>query len=134
MANIREDKGYTYGIGSAMAVLQEAGYFFITTEVATEVKEATITEIYKELDKLKDALISEDELTKVKNYMLGEFLRHADGPIAMMEMFKNIYFNNLSIEYYSDFINAIHGVSAEDLKRLAKKYFVRENMLEIVVG
>ncbi|MBK9193334.1 MAG: insulinase family protein [Crocinitomicaceae bacterium] len=53
MANIREDKGYTYGIGSAFAVLDDAAYFFISTEVAKEVKENTIKEIYFELDRLK---------------------------------------------------------------------------------
>lgn len=134
MANIREDKGFTYGIGSGMAVIQDAGYFFITTEVGKDIKDAAIKEIYFELDKLKENLISEDELTKVKNYMLGEFLRQADGPIAMMEIFKNLYFNKLTDTYYSDFIKAIHSATSEDLQELAKKYFVKEEMLEVVAG
>lgn len=134
MANIREDKGYTYGIGSGLAVMQDAGYFYITTEVGVEVKENALDEIYVELDRLKNDPIQEDELQKVKNYMLGEFLRQADGPIAMMEMFKNIYFNELKPTYYSDFIAAIHATSAADLQDLARKYFERDEMLEVIAG
>jgi len=134
MANIREDKGYTYGIGSGMAVLQDASYFFISTEVGKDVNENTIIEIKKELKSLCDVQVSEDELLKVKNYMLGEFLRQADGPLSQMEIFKNIYFNNLKSSFYHDFIQAIHSVTASDLKELAKKYFVEEEMLIVVAG
>ena len=134
MANIREDKGYTYGIGSGMAVLQDVGYFYIGTEVGSEVKENTLIEIYKELDLLASTPISEDELQKVKNYMLGEFLRQADGPNSQMENFKNIYFNNLPNDYYQQFIKAIHAARAEDLMRIAEGYFKRSEMLEVVAG
>lgn len=134
MANIREDKGYTYGIGSGIAVLENSSYFFISTEVAKEVKEATLKEIYFELDKLKTDLIPEEELTRVKNYMLGEFLRHSDGPTAMMESFKNIWFNHLKETYYSDFIAAIHRISAKELRAIANNYFVHKNMVEVIVG
>ena len=114
--------------------MQEVGYFFVSTEVGSDVRENAIEEVYAEMDKLKTELVSEDELKKVKNYMLGEFLRHADGPIALMEVFKNIYFNKLSDTYYSDFIAAIHATTAEDLKDLANRYFVKEEMLEVTAG
>ncbi|MBI3133441.1 MAG: insulinase family protein [Bacteroidetes bacterium] len=134
MTNIREDKGYTYGIGSSVAVLEDSAYFFISTEVAKEVKENTVHEIYAEFDRLKNELIPADELERVKNYMLGEFLRNSDGPGAMMESFKNIWFNKLPVSYYSDFIHAIHRITADDLKNLAQKYFVKDQMVEVIVG
>ena len=134
MANIREDKGYTYGIGSGLSVLDDSAYFFISTEVATEVVDNTLIEIYKEIDKLKNDLIKANELERVKNYLLGEFLRQADGSIAMMENFKNIYFNNLNKDYYTNFIKAINNVTSEQLKELANKYWIKENMLEVLAG
>ena len=134
MANIREDKGYTYGIGSGLSVLDDSAYFFISTEVAKEVVDETITEIYVEIDKLKNEYVSKDELEKVKNYLLGEFLRGADGSIAMMENFKNIYFNDLSEEYYTDFIDAINNVTAKQLKDLANKYWDKSEFLEVLAG
>ncbi len=134
MANIREDKGYTYGIGSGLSVLEDAGYFFISTEVAKDVTELTLKEIYKEIEKLQQELVSEEELEKVKNYLLGDFLRHSDGAIAIMENFKNIYFNNLSEEYYSDFIKAVNDVTPKQLQDIAIKYLDKNTMLEVVVG
>ncbi|UKN01579.1 insulinase family protein [Paracrocinitomix mangrovi] len=134
MANIREDKGYTYGIGSGMAVMQDAGYFFIATEVGKDVKDDAVKEIFNEMNKLKEAPVSEEELTKVKNYMLGEFLRQADGPMALIEVFKNIYYNKLPKSYYADFIQAIHDATPQSLQDLANKYFVEEEMLVVTAG
>lgn len=134
MANIREDKGYTYGIGSGISVLDNGAYFFISTEVAKEVKDETIKEIYIEINKLKSELIPESELTKVKSYMLGQFLNNSDGTMAMMENFKNIYFNNLSEEYYTDFINAINDCTAKQLMEMANKYFIESEFTEISYG
>src|SRR5690606_23245225 len=63
MANIREDKGYTYGIGSGIASMQYAGFFTISTEVGTAVCAATLQEIKKEIDRLKVERIGAEELT-----------------------------------------------------------------------
>jgi predicted Zn-dependent peptidase len=134
MANIREDKGYTYGIGSGLSVLDDAAYFFISTEVANEVVDDTLTQIYIEIDKLKSELVTDDELEKVRNYLLGEFLRQSDGSIAMMENFKNIFFNNLTEDYYTNFIHAVNEVKPSELKDLANKYWNKENMLEVLAG
>jgi len=134
MMNIREDKGYTYGIGSGMSVMEDSAYFYISTEDAVEVKEATIEEIFKELKKLREELIDENELVKVKNYMLGDFLRSSDGAIAMMENFKNIHFNQLKETYYTDFIQAINSITAKELQLLAQKYLQKEDLITVVAG
>lgn len=134
MANIREDKGYTYGIGSGLASMMDTAYFFITTEVGKDVKELAIREIFHEIKVLQTELIPVDELEKVKNYMLGEFLRNADGPLSMMEVFKNLYYHELPETYYSDFMQAIHDATAEDLRDLAIRYLQRDRMVEVVAG
>jgi zinc protease len=134
MTNIREEKGYTYGIGSGVAVLADAAYFFISTEVGEGVKEETLKEIFIELDRLKTETVSIDELSRVKNYMLGNFLRQSDGPIQMMENFKNIYFNDLDKMYYADFIQAIHALQPHDIVRLANYYLKKEDMTIVVAG
>ena len=133
MTNIREDKGYTYGIGSNVAVLSDAAYFFISTEVAAEFETQTLQEIENEFERLRTELVSEEELGRVKNYMLGNFLRQSDGSFAMMENFKNIYFNELDNDYYSNFIQAVHNTKPEDLRDLANKYLNQADLLTIVV-
>ena len=72
MANIREDKGYTYGIGSGMSSFKQGGAFFIATEVGAEVCRSAVQEIEKEINILKTELIPDDELSLVRNYMLKQ--------------------------------------------------------------
>jgi zinc protease len=134
MSNLREEKGFTYGIGSGLAVLEDTGYFFITTELKKEAHVEAAKQIDFELERLREELIPIDELKKVKNYMLGEFLRQAEGPIAMMENYKNIFYHQLPQTYYADFMKAILKVTSEDLLHLAKKYLNKEDLIIIKVG
>ncbi len=134
MANIREDKGYTYGIGSGVASLSHAGYFFIATEVGAEVTKSALQEIYKELALLRDELVTEDELATVKSYMLGNILRSIDGPFALAEKFKSIHEYGLDYTYYSRYVLAIQNISITDIQQLAIKYLQERDLLELVVG
>ncbi|MBC8005614.1 MAG: insulinase family protein, partial [Verrucomicrobia bacterium] len=90
MTNIREEKGYTYGIGSFVLPLKHASYLIISTEVGNEYVEPTIKEIAYEMNRLQTELVPEDELETVKSYLLGEFLRDFDGPFALAGSFKAI--------------------------------------------
>lgn len=134
MANIREDKGYTYGIGSGMVSLKNSGYFFISTEVGVDVCKKAISEVYYEMNLLRTELVSEDELELVKNYMVGTFLRSVDGPFAMADRFKGIMEYNLGYDYYDKYISTIKSISAIELKELANTHFQEQNMVELVVG
>lgn len=134
MSNIREDKGYTYGIGSGMVSLKNAGYFFISTEVGVDVCKDAVKEIYFEMNRLKEELVSEDELQLVKNYMLGTFLRNVDGPFALADRFKGILEYNLGYEYFDNYLATVRGITSSDIRDLANKYFDKNSMIELVVG
>jgi predicted Zn-dependent peptidase len=134
MANIREDKGYTYGIGSGISSLQQAGYLFISTEVGADVCGAALAEIYKEIDLLKTTLIGEEELNLVRNYMLGSMLGSLENVFSHADKFKNIYFSGLDYDYYSRYIETVKTITAEELLALANKYFTTESFTEVVIG
>jgi predicted Zn-dependent peptidase len=134
MSNIREDKGYTYGIGSGLVSLQHGGYFFISTEVGVDVTSKAINEIYYEMNKLREELISEDELQLVKNYMLGSFLRSVDGPFAMAERFKGVMLYNLGYDTFDKYLATIRTTSSSSLQELANKYLDKNTMIELVAG
>lgn len=134
MANIREDKGYTYGIGSAVASLKDAGYFFIATEVGAEVCADALTEIEKEVDILKTELVQEDELALVRNYMLGSMLGSLENAFSHADKFKNVYFSGLNYSYYENYIQTVKTITAADLKLLANKYLNTDNFTKVVVG
>ena len=134
MSNIREDKGYTYGIGSAITSMEDAMFFFLSTEVGADVTNEALKEVYFELDRLRDELVSEEELVMVKNYMLGSMLKSSDGPFSMADKYKSVYFKGKDLSFYDRYISMINNVTSEELLVVAKKYFDPKEMLEVVVG
>lgn len=134
MNNIREDKGYTYGIGSGVSSLQQAGYLFIATEVGADVCSAALTEIYKEIEILKTELIGDEELDLVRNYMLGSMLGSLENVFSHADKFKNIYFAGLDYDYYTRYIEKVKTITAEELLALANKYLITDTFTEVVIG
>ena len=125
--------GYTYGIHSYIQNHIQQTAWIISTEAGKDVCEATITEIYKEMDLLKEELVDDEELLLVKNYMMGNNLGDLDGPFQIINRWKNLILNNLDENYFYDSMNTIKNITAEDLQQLANKYFVPEEFFELVV-
>lgn len=119
MSNIREDKGYTYGIGCALVELKRTGYFVIATEVAKDVTEATIREIKYEIERLQNEPVPQEELDLVKNYLLGQLLKSADGPNAMMDLFLGVEQHQMTLDFYNKYIERIKSVTPEELREIA---------------
>ncbi|RZL50271.1 MAG: insulinase family protein [Pedobacter sp.] len=134
MMNIREDKGYTYGIGSGVASLKDAGYFFIATEVGSDVSNAALKEIYKEIDALKNELVGEQELDLVRNYMLGSMLGSLENIFSHADKFKNLHFSGLDYDYYTNYINTVKTISAERIQQMAQYYLNTDEFVQVVVG
>jgi zinc protease len=134
MANIREDKGYTYGIGSGITNLVNGGYFFISTEVGAGVTQNTIDEIYKELARLRNDLVPDSELETVRNYILGHFLRSVDGPFSLAEKFRSIWEFGLDYSFFDNYFNAVKTVKPAELRDLANKYLQNDDLLECIAG
>lgn len=134
MNNIREDKGYTYGIGSGIASLENAGYFFIATEVGVDVTKQTLIEIEKEVNLLKTDLIDDDELNLIKNYLMGSLLGSLENAFSHAEKFKNLYFFGLGYEYYERYIKTIKTITPQQLKNLANRYWDYNSFFKIIVG
>ena len=133
MSNIREEKGYTYGIYSYLQNHLQDSAWMISTEAGKDVCEATIEEIYKEMKLLREDIIDEEELSLVRNYMIGGILGDLDGPFHIMAKWKNIILNNLDEKYFYDSVDAIKTTGAEELKALANKYLQPERFYELVV-
>jgi zinc protease len=134
MANIREDKGYTYGIGSGLNNLVHSGFFFFSTEVGADVTPQTLTEIYKQIKILREDLVSVSELETVRNYILGNFLRSVDGPFALADKFRSIWEYGLDYSYFDDYFKAVKTVTPAELRDLANKYLLEKDLIECVAG
>lgn len=134
MANIREDKGYTYGIGSGMSSMKGGGAMFIATEVGADVCKSAVTEIEKEVNLLKSELISDEELSLVRNYMLGSLLGSLENVFSHADKFKNLLFSGLGYEYYDRYAEVVKTTTADDLQKLANKYYDFDNFYKVIVG
>ncbi len=134
MTSIREDKGYTYGIGSGVAQLKETGYFFISTEVAKEFKALTIQAIQEEILKLQNEPVGEEELTLVKNYIVGQILNQSDGAHKMMNRFISVHYFGLDFSYYDDLIQQVNQITPEEIIQLAQQYLKWEDFTVVSAG
>ena len=133
MSNIREDKGYTYGIHSYVQNHIHNSAWMISTEAGKDVCEATVEEVYKEMKLLREDLVDDEELLLVRNYLIGTILGDLDGPFHIMGRWKNLVLNNLTDDYFYRSIETIKTISAEELRELAKKYLNPEQFYELVV-
>lgn len=134
MANIREDKGYTYGIGSGLIASLASTTFLISTEVNVASTQATLDEITKEIKILQNEKIPHNELERVKSYMVGSFLRNTDGPFDVCERFKSTHLFEMDYDYYNHYLARLQEVTAEEVREVAVRYLQLDSMLEVVAG
>lgn len=133
MSNIREDKGYTYGIYSSLSPFTNGGALTIHTEVGRDVVEPSVKEIYKEMEVLCNEKADEEELMLVKNYLLGNLLGDLDGPFSILQRWRSLLLNGLTIEHFNRNISVYKTITTGDLQNLAQKYFVKDDFFEVVV-
>lgn len=134
MRNIREDKGYTYSIGSAFASLKHSGFFTIATEVGVDSTKATLTEIEKEMNILRESKPTQQEVDLVKNYMLGSMLGSLESIFSHADKFKSVYFYGMDLDYFSRYNQTVQNMTPEAVQHVAQELFNYDNLLKIVVG
>lgn len=134
MKNLREEKGYTYGIRSLVTSLDLTGYKIISTEVGNKNIRKAIDEIYKELTHLQEYSVGREELTIVRNYMMGEILRMFDGPFATAETYRSIWQFGLDESYFHRLADKIKTITPDEITDLAKTYYIIEDLYEITAG
>jgi len=134
MQNIRQEKGYTYGIASNIVSLLRSGYFFIATQVGADVSQFALEEIYNELKDLRCRPADKDELQSLRNYLSGSFLRSFDGPFAQGERFKELLVFGLDFSHYEDYLKTLGSVTAEEIMATAADYLNEDAMMEVVAG
>lgn len=134
MQNIREEKGFTYGIGSSYNNLEHGNYISINTEVGSENTLAACDEIRKEIKRLSSDLVSEAELELVRNYVVGNLLKQFDGPFATADRLKVVLNSDLSPDVYTRFSKDIFALKPAEIRDVFSKYFDRSLICTAIVG
>lgn len=134
MSNIREDKGYTYGIYSRTLIFGPDILFTLSADVSAEHTDDAVREVFVELQRLCDEPIPDDELAVVRQYMEGDYLRSVDGIFERMERRLNIALNGMGEEFTDLYLNAIRTVTPAQLQSLAQRIFVPDQLLVVSAG
>lgn len=134
MKNIREEKGYSYGISSNMTPLKNFGYFLIGADVVKENTVDALNQIAIEIKEIQNNRVSENEIENVKNYVCGSFAGSITTAFDVMDKHRSRILADLPLNYYDDFIDRINEVNSEDIQEMAQKYLSIESMSEVVVG
>ena len=134
MSNIREQKGYTYGISAGYASYPDQGVLTISTETANQYVAPLIAEVYREITHLQDEQVSSEELSMVKNYMLGDLCRSCESAFSLADgwIFLQVY--GLKDTYFADAMQAIKDITPGEIQDLACKYLRKEDLKEVVAG
>lgn len=119
MANLREDKGYTYGVTARTQIYRGVIVFFITTDVATHVANAAEKEIILELERLQQ--IDEEEMELVKTVLTADFVRSVDGVFERSSRFCDMYATCVTEQFTENLRTAINETTAGQLQELARR-------------
>lgn len=134
MSNIREDKGYTYGISAGIMFYPDSGLMLISTETDNEYVEPLIREVYHEIDRLHHEVVPEAELAMVRNYMLGDMCRNYESPFSLADAWMFIYTSGLDDAFFERSLQAVKEVTSEEIKELANRYLCKEKLKEVIAG
>ena len=134
MTNLREENGYTYGIGSYVSELNKSGVFVISTEVGKKHAKQAINEVKKEIVKLRTELVSLEELELVKNYLLGQLLKSADGAYAMMNLYIGLQKHGMDFRFYEQYVDRIFSITPNELRKCAIETLDWSKMTVVCAG
>lgn len=134
MQNLREEHGYTYGTVAAMVNFEQTGYFAVATQVGTDVTQAALQEIYREIERLGAEPMSEEELGLVRNMMVGEMMRVLDGPFGIADVTIENILCGTDNTIIGENIRRIRHITPDEVQRLARHYLRREALVTVVAG
>ena len=122
--NLREDKGWTYGSYSSISESYKTkGLILAQAQVKNEVTDSAAVELLIELDKMRNKLVTDEELTSTKAKYTGNFVMSLENPATIAGFARNIITQDLPENYYNSFLENINNVTKQDVKNAAQKYF-----------
>jgi zinc protease len=132
--NLREDKGYTYGVYSGFTAVKYPGPWSAGGDVRTEVTEGAMNELVYELKRIRDEKVAADELEEKKRSIVAGFALSLESPASLLsyEITRKIY--GLPADYWDTYPARVMAVTADDVQRVARRYVNPETHQVVVVG
>ena len=134
MTNIREEKGYTYGIGAYLLTEKNYSELNIVTEAGSQYTKQVYSEIVKEIKNLSENSISFSELSRVKSYMLGSILHNCNGLFPQVSVFKDLKKHDSNFNFLEKLNFEINSITPSKIKYLANKYLNVDDISFVACG
>jgi len=133
-ANIREDKGYTYSPGSFIWTRKKASMWVETADVTSNVTGASLTEIFKEIDRLRTEAPPQAELDGIKNNLAGGFTVSNSSRFGLINQLEFVDLHGLGDDYVTNYVKNIMSVTPEDVRSTAEKHLDPQKISIAIVG
>lgn len=132
---LREKKAWTYGSYSGVRTNKwdNSGSFSATANSTAEATDSSVAAILTEMNKMRNEKVTQEELEGYKNYMAGTFALGLENPRTLARYAINIAKNDLSKDYYKNYLKNIEKVTADDVMRVSKKY-IKPGIAHITVA
>lgn len=132
--NIREDKGHTYGIHSALVELDQYAYWMIAADVKKANQEEVFSEIDKEINRLRTEIAHTEEIEILRNYLVGHLFSKFSSPFDLIDQFKGVYYAGLDFSFYENRFNYLKKFTATDILNIGERYFSSADRVKVRVG
>ena len=133
-ANLREDKGYTYGASSSFTGSSFPGVVFATTDVRTEVTEGAMHELVYEFKRIAEEPVETQELRDAKRALIGRFALSLDSPQSLISNLATQKIYGFPDDYWDTYPQHIEAVTPKDIQRVAAKYLDPAKLQIVAVG
>lgn len=133
-ANLREDKGWTYGVRSGFAAGVQAGGWVVETAVDAGATAAALTEIHRELERMVGEPVEEEELARAREALILSLPRAFESPHRIVARLATVEAFDLPRDYWERFPDAVRRVSADEVRRVARAYFSPDALVRVTVG
>ncbi len=132
--NLREEKGYTYGAYSNLDARRLLGTFRVSAEVRTGVTGVSLHEFFLELDRIRDEVVSDEELANAKSYLAGVFPIRIETQDGLIDQLVSIKMFDLPEDYLHTYRDRINAVTAAEIQRVAQSHVTPDRAAIVVVG
>lgn len=131
---LREEKGYTYGAGAGFDLRRGAGPFAVRAAVNTEVTVPAVVDILAELDTMRAAPPTRDELHAARDYLVGVFPLRFETPPAVVGAIAGLFIHGLPMDELDRYRPSIEAVTAEAVHEAAVRHVLPDQLAIVLVG
>ncbi|HJW85361.1 MAG TPA: pitrilysin family protein [Candidatus Brocadiaceae bacterium] len=131
---IRSDEGLAYSANSAFQTSKDIGIFFISCQTKLESTNRAISIALEELEKIRKAPITMDELVQAKETFTNQFVFRFTTSASIVGQMVDIEYDELPFNYFETYVEKVQAVTLEDIQRVANQYLHPDKIKILVVG